>query len=479
MRTDRIAPENTEFVILSFEGPDLYSLAGGLGVRVTNLAQTLACHGFHTHLFFIGDPYLPGCEYQLGGKLVLHRWCQWISKYHPLGVYDGEEGKLGDYSSSVPGFICQEIARKAAFEGRQLVVLAEDWQTVESLCNLSDELHKEGLRQYSALIWNANNTMGFDRLDWTRLSFLSTVTTVSRYMKQLMRLWNQDPLVIPNGIPSTALTTLKPKDVAKIRNTLGVDGRPLFFKVGRFDPAKCWTMAVEAAACLKERGEDPILLMRGGIEAHGIEVFEHARARGLQITDVEGHPENWKEALELIRSADEANLYNLRFFMSQEMLRPFYAAVDVVLANSKHEPFGLVGLEAMAAGGIVFTGPTGETYSVNGDGALSLDTETAEEIVLNYMFLREHPVRAQEMRAAAPKMAARYTWEKVLLILFEKIELAKCQQETVIPWRSVQLSVEEIKRPAGKKQKTRLRIYERRQERRIFRDLEVDQAFPV
>ncbi len=43
MAPDRFTPENTEFVILSFEGPDQpYSQAGGLGVRVSNLSIALA-----------------------------------------------------------------------------------------------------------------------------------------------------------------------------------------------------------------------------------------------------------------------------------------------------------------------------------------------------------------------------------------------------------------------------------------------------
>jgi hypothetical protein len=46
MRRTRFDSEDTVFVILSFEGPDPYSLAGGLGVRVTGLSQTLADHGF-------------------------------------------------------------------------------------------------------------------------------------------------------------------------------------------------------------------------------------------------------------------------------------------------------------------------------------------------------------------------------------------------------------------------------------------------
>jgi len=82
-------PGNAEFVLLSFEGPDRYAQAGGLGVRVTHLAHTLARRGFPTHLFCVGDPDLPDQEQHPGSGLILHRWCQWISRYHPLGVYDG------------------------------------------------------------------------------------------------------------------------------------------------------------------------------------------------------------------------------------------------------------------------------------------------------------------------------------------------------------------------------------------------------
>jgi hypothetical protein len=60
--------------------------------------------------------------------------------------------------------------------------------------------------------------------------------------------------------------------------------------------------------------------------------------------------------------------------MPQTWLRPFYAAADAVMANSGHEPFGLVGLEVMAAGGIVFTGTTGEEYTLGGRSAIALDT---------------------------------------------------------------------------------------------------------
>src|ERR671936_1817642 len=81
------------FCILSFESPDVYSQAGGLGTRVKELARALARLGYTAHLFFVGDPTLPGEQSAVAGRLRLHRWCQWISAYHPGGVYEGEDDK--------------------------------------------------------------------------------------------------------------------------------------------------------------------------------------------------------------------------------------------------------------------------------------------------------------------------------------------------------------------------------------------------
>lgn len=44
-------------------------------------------------------------------------------------------------------------------------------------------------------------------------------------------------------------------------------------KVGRFDPAKRWLMAMDAAAQLKAEGFRVVFPMRGGIEPHGAEVL--------------------------------------------------------------------------------------------------------------------------------------------------------------------------------------------------------------
>src|SRR5690349_18130020 len=122
-----IHPENTVFVVLSFEGPDIYSQAGGLGVRDTELSRALAQLGFDAHLYFVGDPSKPGYEALEGGHWHLHRWSQWISAFYLDGVYHGEEDKLQDYQKSVPPHVINEVIRPALEQGKMVAVLAEEW----------------------------------------------------------------------------------------------------------------------------------------------------------------------------------------------------------------------------------------------------------------------------------------------------------------------------------------------------------------
>ncbi len=125
-----ISPDNTLFVLLCFEGPDIYSTAGGLGTRVTELSEALAMQGYTTHLIFIGDPTKPSVEERVNGCLILKRWSQWVSKYYLNGVYDGEEQKLYDFNESVPYHIYNEIVRPAQATGKMVVIMGEDGTSI-------------------------------------------------------------------------------------------------------------------------------------------------------------------------------------------------------------------------------------------------------------------------------------------------------------------------------------------------------------
>jgi len=428
---DRISPGTTTVVLLSFEGPDPYALAGGLGTRVTELSLTLAEAGYRTHVLYIGDPHAPGRETRCDGRLVLHRWCQWISAYHPGGVYQGEEGKLQDFNCSAPPFVVDEIALPAIAEGQLVLVLGEEWHTAEAMCRISDLLHAAGQRSRAVLLWNANNTMGFHRIDWPRLQFTTTITTVSRYMKHEMWNFGVNPLVIPNGIPRRLLQPVDDTTVGTLRRSLA---KPtVLTKVARWDPDKRWMMAVDTVARLKAAGCEPVLVARGGMEAHEAEVLDHARGLGLHVHEVAVPEQSAAAYARAFHEAGEADVINVKSFMPLDYLRLLYAGSDAVLANSGREPFGLVGLEAMASGGVAFTGATGEDYVVHMENAIALETEDPEEAAWYVRFLREHEAASARIAAAGRQTAERFVWERALAILISRAEYVAARQGAIEP----------------------------------------------
>jgi glycosyltransferase involved in cell wall biosynthesis len=418
-----ITPANTVFVSLCFEGPDQYSNAGGLGARVTEFTEALASQGYQTHLIFIGDPDKPYAEDRVGGKLRIERWGQWISKYHPNGVYDGEEGKLNDFNDTAPRHVVDDIARPAIAQGKIVVIIGEDWQTAEAVSRVSELLAAASLRQRTLIMWNCNSLMSLYRINWVRLAQAATITTVSRYMKH--RLWQYDvnALVIPNGIPRRYLHAVDSDAIQRLRDVArrGDPDRLFLFKIGRFDPDKRWIMAVEAASRLKYSGVPVTMVIRGGIEPHGVDTLARARVLGLQVVDVDARRPSVEKCISLLGAADEGDIYNLRFFVPEEFVRLCYASADATLANSGHEPFGLVGLEVMAARGIAFTGSTGEDYAVSFENAVALETDDPDEIVGYLTHIRRHPEERNKIRAAAYRTASEYVWEEVLDNLVGKL----------------------------------------------------------
>src|SRR5579863_3516854 len=246
-------------VLLSFEGPDPYSMVGGLGTRVTEMSAALARAGVKTTLVFVGDPDAAPVE-QPAPNLELRRWSQWISASHRADVYDGELEKMNDYTESVPGFVIRSVVEPAAVHGEQVLVIAEDWQTAPSIIALEAKLRESGFRDRVTLTWNANNTYGFHTIPWRELAEAARITAVSRYMKFELEARGVDPLVIPNGIPERLLEGA-PKRLARDAVKRFRDRRPLFVKVARFDEDKRWMQVTDAFADIVARYPEATLVM--------------------------------------------------------------------------------------------------------------------------------------------------------------------------------------------------------------------------
>jgi glycosyltransferase involved in cell wall biosynthesis len=403
--------------LLSFEGPDRYSSVGGLGSRETSFARALGEAGLDTTLIFVGDPRLPAVE-PFADNVTLRRWGQWISAYHPGNVYDGEQGKVDDFTASVPAFVVNEIVAPAAERGERVLIVAEEWQTVNAVLVLDAQLRARGVRQVATILWNANNTYGFERIDFAALRRAAAITTVSKYMKFELALRGVSSLVIPNGIHEELLEGPPRELVARFRRALG--GKPSLVKVGRFDPDKNWLQAIDAVAELRAMDLQPQLIVRGGREPYGEVVFERARRRGLRIERVEADGDD-AEAVAAALASTDAEIVHLAAFLPDTTLAALYGASDAVLANSGKEPFGLVGLEVMAAGGIPVCGSTGEEYAEPFHNAIVCDTDDGRELA---EYLREvygDERLADRMRQAGYATANRYLWHNVLEMLAAKL----------------------------------------------------------
>jgi len=112
--------------------------------------------------------------------------------------------------------------------------------------------------------------------------------------------------------------------------------------------------------------------------------------------------------------AVEADVAFLDFFVSEPALRALYAAADGVLANSEKEPFGLVGLEVMGAGGVAFVGRTGEDYAIPYGNSVVVQSDDPRELLTHLAALGSRPELGARIRADGRSTAKRYVWPRIL-----------------------------------------------------------------
>ena len=294
----------------------------------------------------------------------------------------------------------------------EAVILAEEWHTAHAAIHLDWLLRRAGLRERAMFVWTANNLFGFDRIDWPRLSAASHVATVSRYMRGRMQALGVDPMVIPNGLGAEAFV---PPDAAAVEALRRLAAhRTLLAKMARWDPAKGWLMSLEITASLKRREARPLLIARGGSEAYGRAVIAHARARGLTVSHQRAATSGVAGLLSAVAAGRESDVVVLESHVDADARGVLFRGADVVLANSHHEPFGLVGLETMAVGGIACTGTSGEEYARAGENALVITREDPGQFIAQFDSVFARAKRVEAMRRSGLRTAREYTWQRVL-----------------------------------------------------------------
>jgi hypothetical protein len=186
--------------------------------------------------------------------------------------------------------------------------------------------------------------------------------------------------------------------------------RTVVSKVARWHPDKRWLFAIDTVGDMQRLGWRPLLIARGGVEAHGAEVLATAASTGLRVVERPLPQRGARGLLQALEGLEAVDVVSLTSPLDADSSRLLFHGSDAVLANSGHEPFGLVGLETMAVGGVACTGCSGEDYAIPGHNALVLETLEAREFIGLFGDLRANRAHERALRQAGRQTAKQYKW---------------------------------------------------------------------
>lgn len=157
----------------------------------------------------------------------------------------------------------------------------------------------------------------------------------------------------------------------------------------------------------------PFVLLMGSHRPHknlaaGVAAFAAAGLLHTQLV-VPARDEVAAERLRpLVAAAPRARLFTS---CSDDSLRHLYAAADIVLVPSLHEGFGLTGLEACAAGGVVLATPIAAHREVL-EGAVEFAPGVrTEDLSAALRKLANDAPRRAQLQSLGPHQASRFLWE--------------------------------------------------------------------
>lgn len=209
--------------------------------------------------------------------------------------------------------------------------------------------------------------------------------------------------VIPNGVDPARF---EGRDRDAARRAFGLEpGQMAIGLVGRVCEQKGQEDLVEAAVLLSRRGLDPAILMAGDIEDRAL----HAR---------------------LAARIGEAGLGDtVRFLGHVDDAAGLYEALDLLVAPSRWEGFGLMLVEAMAAEVPVIAAESGAIPEVAGGAALLVPPRDPVRLAEATAVLLSDPARRTGMAEKGRARARVFAWAGAgqrLAALYDRVLEARC-----------------------------------------------------
>lgn len=194
--------------------------------------------------------------------------------------------------------------------------------------------------------------------------------------------------VIPNGVYPGQFDALRNQDLTAFRAAYAGPGEPLVFNVGRLVYEKGTDLLVEAVPRVLEEVPAACFVI-GGSGPMAARLENRVQELGL------------------------AGRVRLTGFLSYEQRDRLYMVADCTVFPSRYEPFGIVALEAMAAGTPVVVSHVGGLGSVvtNGVTGITVDPEDVEALAWGIIRTLQDPQEArQRAERALNTVLERFTW---------------------------------------------------------------------
>jgi glycosyltransferase involved in cell wall biosynthesis len=301
----------------------LYSVrTGGLAQAVTELSEALVERGHEVHLFTRkGEGQSDGEE--INGVI-----------YHRCSFHPG--GNIMEYAENMCNSMVERFYAVEAEYGEFDILHGHDWHVVNALNRIKTEKGRSFVLTFHSTEYGRNGSAFGDWWEFREISgrewyggyIADKIITVSNTMKnELMWLYNIPDWkihVIPNGIRVESY--IRNVDPGKVKERYGIHPlAPVILFIGRMVMQKGPDLLVEAVPHVLHHRWDAKFIFAGD---GGLRMPLENRCRELGV--------------------DHA----VRFlgYIPDETYKELLNACDIVCIPSRNEPFGLVLLEAWAAG---------------------------------------------------------------------------------------------------------------------------------
>ncbi|HHU81407.1 MAG TPA: glycosyltransferase family 4 protein [Firmicutes bacterium] len=396
-----------KILVLSWEFPP--RVVGGIAAHVYDLTLALAGQDQEVHVLTAGLPDAPE-EEEIGGVIV-HRVA-------------GNNPKPFDFISGVLqlnlNLVEKAVSLKREGDGFQ-IIHSHDWVTAYAGKLLKHAWRLPLVATVHATEWGRNNGLHnplqryISDVEWWLTYESWKVICCSSYMyDELQRIFQLPPdklRIIPNGVYPEKFRRLT-GDPAAIRGKFAAPDEKIVFFVGRLVREKGLDLLLEAAVRILERFRR-VKFIIAGKGPYEPRLKEKARNLGI---------------------------YHKVYFcgyLDDETRNALFRLADVAVFPSLYEPFGIVALEAMAAGTPVVVNDTGGLGEVvrHGENGLKASPGDIGSLADNILRLLSHPEEGEVLRnLAAREVEEVYNWGKIArqtLAVYEEV----WQEYLASPWK--------------------------------------------